>query len=64
MKHTKGQQVKFNDIEVGGHYIIDYEEGKSLLVHVVSLEGTLIVYHLLEMKSGDEPWTPFSVSAP
>ena len=64
MIHTKGQQIKFSDIVIDEHYIIEYQEGKSQFVHVVALEGTLIIYRLIEMKSGDEPWTPFSVSVP
>jgi hypothetical protein len=65
MIHTKGQQVNFNDIVIDEHYIIEYnEEGKSLFVHVIALENTMIVYRLIEMKSGNEPWTPFSASVP
>ena len=63
MTHSKGEQKHFQDIEVGGHYILEHKDGRHEYCHVVRIDNDTAHYYVLEVYA-DGSWGPYTLSVP
>ena len=64
MTHNKGEQKNFQDIEVGGHYILEHKDGRHEYCHVVRIDNHTAHYYVLEVRQKDGSWGPYTLSVP
>jgi hypothetical protein len=62
MTHIKGEQKNFQDIEVGGHYILEHKNGRQEYCLVVQIDNK-VHYYVLEVYA-DGLWGPYTLSIP
>ena len=64
MTHLNDKRKYFDDIEVGGHYIIEHTDGSQMHCRIVRINNDTAHYYILEVRQKDGSWGPYTLSVP